>query len=66
MKITRKPKGDLSYLNFITTDGCIIMVGNFDVDVRHQQRIGPPPLEMRNDTPDTLRGLKMPHLLTAF
>jgi hypothetical protein len=43
-----------------------MMVGNFDVGVHHQQRIGPPPLEMRNDTPDTLRGLKMPHLLTAF
>ena len=21
------------------TDGCIMMVGNFDVDVRHQQRL---------------------------
>ena len=34
--------------------GGIVMVGNFDVDVTHQQRIGhllgPMPLEMRNDT----------------
>lgn len=38
----------------IRADGCIVMVGNFDVDVEHQQRIGhlfgPMPLEMRNDT----------------
>lgn len=34
--------------------GSIVMVGNFDVDVQHQQRIGhlfgPMPSEMRNDT----------------
>jgi ATP-dependent Lon protease len=38
----------------IRADGGIIMVGNFDVDVSHQQRIGhllgPLPPEMRNDT----------------
>lgn len=38
----------------IRADGCVVMVGNFDVDVEHQQRIGhlfgPLPLEMRNDT----------------
>ena len=38
----------------IRADGCIVMVGNFDVDVQHQQRIGhllgPMPPEMRNDT----------------
>ena len=38
----------------IRADGSIVMVGNFDVDVEHQQRIGhlfgPLPLEMRNDT----------------
>jgi ATP-dependent Lon protease len=38
----------------IRADGCIMMVGNFDVDVHHQQRIGhlfgPLPPEMRNDT----------------
>jgi ATP-dependent Lon protease len=38
----------------IRADGCIVMVGNFDVDVSHQQRIGhlfgPLPPEMRNDT----------------
>ncbi len=38
----------------IRADGGIIMVGNFDVDVEHQQRIGhlfgPLPPEMRNDT----------------
>ena len=38
----------------IQADGCIVMVGNFDVDVEHQQRIGhlfgPMPPEMRNDT----------------
>ena len=38
----------------IRADGCIVLVGNFDVDVEHQQRIGhlfgslPP--EMRDDT----------------
>ena len=35
-------------------DGGIVMVGNFDVDVEHQQRVGhlfgPMPQEMRNDT----------------
>ena len=34
--------------------GSIVMVGNFDVDVQHQQRVGhlfgPMPPEMRNDT----------------
>ena len=38
----------------IRADGCMVMVGNFDVDVEHQQRIshlfGPMPKEMRNDT----------------
>jgi ATP-dependent Lon protease len=38
----------------IRADGSIMMVGNFDVDVQHQQRIGhlfgPLPPEMRNDT----------------
>ncbi len=38
----------------IRADGCIVMVGNFDVDVEQQQRIGhllsPLPPEMRNDT----------------
>ena len=38
----------------IRADGSIVMVGNFDVDVEHQQRIGhlfgPLPVEMRNDT----------------
>ena len=38
----------------IRADGSIVMVGNFDVDVEHQQRIGhlfgPLPQEMRNDT----------------
>ena len=38
----------------IRADGSIVMVGNFDVDVQHQQRIGhlfqPLPPEMRNDT----------------
>ena len=38
----------------IRADGCIVLVGNFDVDVDHQQRIGhlfgPLPPEMRNDT----------------
>lgn len=38
----------------ICADGCIVMVGNFDVDVEHQQRIGhlfgPLPKEMRHDT----------------
>ncbi len=38
----------------IRADGAIVMVGNFDVDVEHQQRIGhlfgPLPKEMRNDT----------------
>ena len=38
----------------IRGDGGIILVGNFDVDVQHQQRIGhlfgPLPPEMRNDT----------------
>ncbi len=38
----------------IRAEGSIVMVGNFDVDVQHQQRIshlfGPLPPEMRNDT----------------
>lgn len=38
----------------IRADGSIVMVGNFDVDVEHQQRIGhlfgPMPSEMRDDT----------------
>lgn len=38
----------------IRADGCIVLVGNFDVDVEHQQRIGhlfgPMPPEMRDDT----------------
>jgi ATP-dependent Lon protease len=38
----------------IRADGSIVMVGNFDVDVEHQQRIGhlfgPLPKEMRDDT----------------
>jgi ATP-dependent Lon protease len=38
----------------IRADGCIVLVGNFDVDVEHQQRVGhlfgPLPKEMRNDT----------------
>lgn len=38
----------------IRADGCIVLIGNFEVDVEHQQRIshlfGPMPPEMRNDT----------------
>ena len=38
----------------IRADGSIVLVGNFDVDVEHQQRIGhlfgPMPNEMRDDT----------------
>jgi len=38
----------------IRADGGVVMVGNFDVDVEHQQRIshlfGPMPNEMRDDT----------------
>ena len=38
----------------IRADGSIVMVGNFDIDVEHQQRIGhlfqPLPPEMRDDT----------------
>lgn len=38
----------------IRADGSIVLVGNFDVDVSHQQRVGhlfgPLPPEMRNDT----------------
>ncbi len=38
----------------IRADGSIVLVGNFEVDVEHQQRIGhlfgPLPLEMRDDT----------------
>ena len=38
----------------IRADGSIVMVGNFEVDVEHQQRIGhlfsPMPREMRDDT----------------
>ncbi|MFZ4829175.1 MAG: BREX system Lon protease-like protein BrxL, partial [Phototrophicaceae bacterium] len=38
----------------IRAEGSLVMVGNFDIDVEHQQRIGhlfgPLPAEMRNDT----------------
>jgi ATP-dependent Lon protease len=38
----------------IRAEGSIVMVGNFDVDIQHQQRVGhlfgPMPPEMRNDT----------------
>lgn len=38
----------------IRAEGSLVMVGNFDVDIEHQQRIshlfGPLPPEMRNDT----------------
>jgi ATP-dependent Lon protease len=38
----------------IRADGSIVMLGNFEVDVEHQQRVGhllsPLPREMRNDT----------------
>jgi ATP-dependent Lon protease len=38
----------------IRAEGSIVLVGNFDVDVQHQQRVGhlfgPLPPEMRNDT----------------
>src|ERR1700716_1241920 len=38
----------------IRAEGSIVLVGNFDVDVQHQQRVGhlfgPLPHEMRNDT----------------
>jgi ATP-dependent Lon protease len=38
----------------IRADGSLVMVGNFDVDVEHQQRVGhlfgPMPQEMRDDT----------------
>lgn len=38
----------------IRAEGSIVMAGNFDVDVQHQQRVGhlfgPMPPEMRNDT----------------
>ncbi len=38
----------------IRADGGVVMVGNFDVDVQHQQRVGhlfgPLPAEMRDDT----------------
>ena len=38
----------------IRADGSIVLVGNFEVDVEHQQRVGhllsPLPLEMRDDT----------------
>jgi ATP-dependent Lon protease len=38
----------------IRADGSIVLLGNFDVDVQHQQRVGhlfgPLPPEMRNDT----------------
>ena len=38
----------------IRADGGVVLVGNFDVDVQHQQRVGhlfgPLPPEMRNDT----------------
>jgi ATP-dependent Lon protease len=38
----------------IRAEGCLVFVGNFEVDVQHQQRVGhllsPLPPEMRNDT----------------
>lgn len=38
----------------IRADGSLVLVGNFDVDVEHQQRVGhlfgPLPAEMRDDT----------------
>lgn len=38
----------------IRADGSLVLVGNFEVDVEHQQRIGhlfgPMPVELRNDT----------------
>ena len=38
----------------IRADGGIVMVGNFDIDVQHQQRVGhlfgPLPPELRDDT----------------
>jgi ATP-dependent Lon protease len=38
----------------IRAEGCVVLVGNFDVDVEHQQRIshlfGPLPPQMREDT----------------
>jgi ATP-dependent Lon protease len=38
----------------IRADGSIVMLGNLDVDIQHQQRVGhllsPLPVEMRNDT----------------
>ena len=38
----------------IRADGCIVMVGNFDVDMEHQKKLGhllkPLPPEMRDDT----------------
>jgi ATP-dependent Lon protease len=38
----------------IRADGGVVMVGNFEVDVQHQQRVGhlfgPLPPEMRDDT----------------
>lgn len=38
----------------IRAEGSIVMIGNFDVDIQHQQRVGhllgPLPPEMRNDT----------------
>jgi ATP-dependent Lon protease len=38
----------------IRGEGCIVMIGNFDVDVQHQQRVGhllsPLPTDMRDDT----------------
>jgi len=41
-------------LESIRAEGSIVMVGNFDVDVQHQQRVGhlfgPMPPEMRDDT----------------
>jgi ATP-dependent Lon protease len=34
----------------IRAEGGVVMVGNFDVDVQHQQRVGPLPPDMRHDT----------------
>jgi ATP-dependent Lon protease len=60
----------------IRADGSIAMVGNFDVDVEHQQRIGhllsPLPPEMRDDTAfmdrvhSYLPGWDIPKLNTSY
>jgi ATP-dependent Lon protease len=60
----------------IRASGCLVSVGNFEVDVEHQQRIGhlfgPLPSEMRNDTAFMdrihayLPGWDVPKLDTSF